>query len=84
VHTAVQDYSHHRSYWFPNDTYAHPDNLGKWKCGNCIDRELQDRIIRVTPYSIRAKEIIAERKIKQEKELQFKRREAEIMKMPGE
>jgi len=66
---------------YPNDWLAKPDNQGKWKCGNCIEREFQDMIVRVTPNSDRAKEIIEERKIKQEKELQFKRRKAEIMKM---
>jgi hypothetical protein len=55
--------------------YARPDSLGKWKCGNYIDKELQDRIIRVTPNSIRAKEIITERKERERKSLEFKRRE---------
>jgi hypothetical protein len=56
---------------------------GSYKCLTCQTEELQDRIIRATPNSIRAKEILEERKIKQEKELQFKRREAEIMKLYG-
>jgi hypothetical protein len=68
---------------YPNDNYAHPDNLGRWKCGNCIDREIQDRIVRVTPNSDRAKEILAERKVKQQKELEFKRWEAQVRKMYG-
>ena len=69
---------------YPNDWLAKPDNLGKWKCGNCIEREIGDRIIRVTPNSDRAKEIIAERAAKQKKELEFKRLEAQVRKMRGE
>jgi hypothetical protein len=46
---------------YANDIYAEGD-----RCGNCIDREWEDKIIRVTPNSQRAKEIIAERKSKQE------------------
>jgi hypothetical protein len=69
---------------YPNDTYAHPDNMGRWKCGNCIEREIQDKIVRVTPNSDRAKEIIAERAAIQKKELEFKRMESEIRKMRGE
>jgi hypothetical protein len=66
----------------PNDTKAVLTDQG-WKCGNCIERELQDRIVRVTPNSDRAKEIIAERAAKQKKELEFKGREAEIRKVYG-
>jgi hypothetical protein len=66
---------------YPNDTYAHPDNLGRWKCGTCIEREIQDKIVKVTPNSDRAKEIIAERASKQKKELEFKRLEAQVRKM---
>jgi hypothetical protein len=69
---------------YPNDTYAHPDNLGRWKCGTCIEREIQDKIVKVTPNSDRAKEIIAERASKQKKELEFKRLEAQVRKMYGE
>jgi hypothetical protein len=56
---------------------------GKWKCGNCIEREIQDKIIKVTPNSDRAKEIIAERAAKQKKELEFKRLEAQVRKIYG-
>jgi hypothetical protein len=45
---------------YPNDVIAKEDSSGKWKCGNCIDRELQDMMVRVAPNSPRAKEIIAE------------------------
>ena len=45
---------------YPNDVMAVKDKLG-WKCGDCIDNEIKDRIIRVIPDSDRAKEIIAER-----------------------
>jgi Fe-S-cluster-containing hydrogenase component 2 len=68
---------------YPNDWLATKQDNGKWKCGNCIEREIQDRTIKVTPNSDRAKEILTERKIKQQKELEFKRREAEVRKMHG-
>ncbi|HKG30285.1 MAG TPA: hypothetical protein VKA91_03360 [Nitrososphaeraceae archaeon] len=45
--------------------------------------KLQDRIIRVTPNSIRAKEIITEHKERERKILEFKRREVETRKMHG-
>jgi hypothetical protein len=65
---------------YPNDSLAHPDNLGKWKCGNCIEKELQDKIVKVTPQSNRAKEILRERAIKHQIEMQKKKRELEIRK----
>jgi hypothetical protein len=68
---------------YPNDIYAEKDKTGKWKCGNCIDREIQDRIVRVTPNSKRAREIIADRKRKDGKKLQMKMFEARIKKMHG-
>jgi hypothetical protein len=40
-------------------------------------------IVRVTPNSDRAKEIIAERAAKQKKELEFKRLESQIRKLYG-
>jgi hypothetical protein len=40
-------------------------------------------IVHVTANSIRAKEIVAERKIKQEKELQFRDWETKILRMSG-
>jgi hypothetical protein len=67
---------------YPNDWLA-TEQEGKWKCGNCIEREIQDGIIRVTPNSDRAKEIIAECKEKKKKELQFKDWEARIKNMSG-
>ena len=60
--------------------YARPGSLGKWKCSNYIDKELQDRIIRVTPNSIRAKENITERKERERKSLEFKRRKGSVNK----
>jgi hypothetical protein len=48
------------------------------------DWELQDRIVRVTPNSIRAKEIIGERKVKQEKDRKFKRLSDQVKTMSGE
>jgi len=68
---------------YPNDWLA-TEQEGKWKCGNCIEREIQDRLIKVTPNSDRAKEIIAERAAKQKKELEFKRLGAQVRKMRGE
>jgi hypothetical protein len=51
---------------------------GSFKCKTCVDEETQDKIVKVTPNSLRAKEILAERAAKQKKELEFKKREAEI------
>jgi hypothetical protein len=66
---------------YPNDIIAEKGTKpGKWKCGNCQEKELQDRIIRVTPNSQRAKEIIAERKSNEQKDRAFKQRDAEIRK----
>lgn len=45
---------------YPNDVIAERQEKG-WKCGDCIENEIKDRIVRVTPNSDRAKEIIAER-----------------------
>jgi hypothetical protein len=45
---------------YKNDVIAKQDSSGKWKCGNCQDREIQDVIIEAAPNSVRAKEIIAE------------------------
>jgi nitrate reductase beta subunit len=67
---------------YPNERLA-TEQEGKWKCGNCVEREIQDRTIKVTPNSDRAKEILAERKVKQQKELEFKRLEAQVRKMYG-
>lgn len=67
----------------PNDIYAEKDKTGKWKCGNCIDREIQNRIIIVTPNSNRAHEIIAERKKEEGRKLKMKMFEARIKNMHG-
>ena len=56
---------------------------GSYKCQTCQTEKIQDRIVRVTPNSDRAMEIIAERKKEEEKKLQFKMREAEVRKMGG-
>jgi hypothetical protein len=56
---------------------------GSYKCLTCQTEEIQDRIIKVTPNSDRAKEIIAERAAKQKKELEFRRLEAQVRKMYG-
>jgi hypothetical protein len=56
---------------------------GSYKCLTCQTEEIQDMIVRVTPNSDRAKEIIAERAAKQKKDLDFKRREAQVRKMYG-
>jgi hypothetical protein len=45
---------------YPNDIYAEKYKTGRWKYGNCIDLELSEKIVQVTPNSERAKEIIAE------------------------
>ena len=63
------------------DAKKMPD--GSYKCLTCQTEEIQDRIVRVTPNSDRAKEIIAEPREAERKELEFKRREAEIRKVYG-
>jgi Fe-S-cluster-containing hydrogenase component 2 len=68
---------------YPSDIYAEKDDKGQWKCGNCIDMEIQDRIVRVIPTSNRAKEILADRKREEQKKLQFRNWEARIKKMHG-
>jgi hypothetical protein len=45
---------------YPNDEFAKQDKSGKWKCGNCVDRQTQDIIVRAAPNSPRAREIVAE------------------------
>lgn len=45
---------------YKNDVIAEQDSNGRWKCGNCQERETQDMIVRAAPNSPRAKEIIKE------------------------
>jgi hypothetical protein len=54
---------------------------GSYKCEPCLIEEIQNKIVKVTPNSERAKQILAERAAKQKKELEFKRMELEIRKM---
>ena len=63
------------------DAKKMPD--GSYKCLTCQTEEIQDMIVRVTPNSDKAKEIIAERKEVERKSLEFKRREAQVRKMYG-
>jgi hypothetical protein len=56
---------------------------GSYKCEPCQIEEIENRIVKVTPNSIRAKEIIKERKLKVQKDLEFKRTEGEVRKMVG-
>jgi hypothetical protein len=56
---------------------------GSYKCEPCQIEEIQNRIVKVTPNSIRAKEIIKERNLKAQKELEFKRMDAEVRKLVG-
>jgi hypothetical protein len=56
---------------------------GSYKCLTCQTEELQDKIVKVTPNSQRAKEILAELKLKQQKESEFKRINANVRKMVG-
>jgi hypothetical protein len=64
------------------DAKKMPD--GSYKCLTCHTEEIQDMIVRVTPNSDGAKEIIAERKEAERKELEFKRWEAQVRKCMGE
>ena len=68
---------------YPNDILAHKDDKGKWLCGNCIERELEDRIIRVTLESERAKQILEDRKREENKKFQMRIFEAKIRGMQG-
>jgi hypothetical protein len=63
-----------RAIRMPDDSY---------KCESCQIEEIQNRIVKITPNNQRAKEIIAERKLKQQKELEFKRMDANVRKMVG-
>jgi hypothetical protein len=45
---------------YPDDIIAKQDKSGKWKCGHCQDRDIKDMIVRGSPNSPRAKEIVAE------------------------
>ena len=56
---------------------------GSYKCLTCQTEEIQDMIVRVTPNSDRAKEIIAERREREKRKLEFKNWEARIKKMSG-
>jgi hypothetical protein len=57
---------------------------GSYKCEPCQIEEIQNRIVKVTPNSPSAKQIISERAAKQKKDLEFKNWEAKIKNMPGE
>jgi hypothetical protein len=63
------------------DAKKMPD--GSYKCLTCQTEEIQDGIIRVTPNSKRAQEIIAERKGEEGRKLQMKMFEARIKNMHG-
>jgi hypothetical protein len=54
---------------------------GSYKCEPCQIEEIQNKIVKVTPNSPRAKEILGEHAAKKKKELEFKRMEAEVRKM---
>jgi hypothetical protein len=56
---------------------------GSYKCEPCQIEEIQNRIVKVTPNSPSAKQIIAERTAKQKKDLEFTKLEAEVRKMVG-
>ncbi|CAN5295484.1 hypothetical protein BH18THE2_BH18THE2_40330 [soil metagenome] len=62
---------------YVNDSYAKedPPNSGKWKCGNCLDRELEDVILEYSPNSDRARQII----VKRQRELDDKLRKHEYL-----
>jgi hypothetical protein len=49
---------------YPNDVYAERDNTGKWRCGNYVEKPIQDKIIKVIPHSQCAKQILVERQKK--------------------
>jgi hypothetical protein len=54
---------------------------GSWKCEPCQIEEIQNKIVKVTPNSESAKQILAERAAKQKKDLEVKRQWEEIRRM---
>jgi hypothetical protein len=54
---------------------------GSYKCEPCQIEEIQNKIVKVTPNSESAKQILAERVAKQKKDLEFKRQWEEIRRM---
>jgi hypothetical protein len=67
----------------PNDVLAYKDDKGKWVCGTCFEKSIEDRIIAVIPRSERAKEILEERKREEGRKLQLKMFEAKLKHMSG-
>jgi hypothetical protein len=63
-----------------DDQFATQDSRGNWHCKDCIKEESNNRILRLAPNSLAAKEIIAARKSKEE----FKVRYQRVRKMSGE
>jgi hypothetical protein len=51
---------------------------GSYKCKTCQIEEIQNKIVKVTPNSQTAKEILRERAIKQRKDIEFKRKWEEV------
>jgi hypothetical protein len=54
---------------------------GSYKCEPCQIEEIQNKIVKVTPNSPSAKQIITERAAKQKKDLEFKKWDAKVRKM---
>jgi hypothetical protein len=63
-----------------SDQFATQDKNGNWHCTDCLKEEANNDLIRRAPKSLAAKQIIAERKRKEE----FKARYERMRKQPGE
>lgn len=63
---------------YSNDVVAKKTKRGDWMCGNCVEREIEDVILRSSPNSARAKEIREERKRKEAHEQFLKRIDTQL------
>jgi hypothetical protein len=63
-----------------DDQFARQDNKGNWHCIDCMKEDFNNDLLRRAPNSLAAKEIIAERKRKED----FKMRYEKVRKQSGE
>jgi hypothetical protein len=63
-----------------DDELAAQDKSGNWKCRDSMKHDVEDNIVRYAPNSPAARQIISERKRKEE----FKIRHERMKKLPGE
>lgn len=46
---------------FPDDTLARRENDGSWKCGTCVNEDIDSASVKANPNSEKAQKIIARR-----------------------